>query len=78
MLQAQQVAAAEISQWTQRLDELHAPLQERLSAYQTRIQELERDLDVRTAENRELLKVKIEMLRRQVETESTRPPAEFN
>jgi hypothetical protein len=78
LLQTQQNAASEIIQLVHRLDELHAPLQERLSAYQTRIQELEKELAVRTEENRELLTLKIEMLRQQLEVERTRPRTEFN
>jgi hypothetical protein len=43
-----------------------------------RIDELEKDLAARNEENRELLKIKIEMLRRQLESERTRTRAEFN
>ena len=78
LLQAQQTAAAEIAQLTHHLDELRAPIQERLRSYETRIQELEKELAARNEENRELLKVKIEMLRCQLEVESTRNRMEFN
>ncbi len=78
LLQAQQTAAAEIAQLTQHLDELRAPMQERLRSYETRIQELEKELAARNEENRELLKVKIEMLRCQLEVENTRNRMEFN
>jgi hypothetical protein len=43
-----------------------------------RIQELEKELADRNEENRELLKVKIEMLRCQLEVENTRNRMEFN
>jgi len=44
---------------------------ERLRAYEQRIGELERDLADQSKENRELLKLKIEMLREKIETERT-------
>jgi hypothetical protein len=78
LLQAQHIAAADIAQLTHHLDELRAPIQERLRSYETRIQELEKELAARNEENRELLKVKIEMLRCQLEVESTRNRMEFN
>jgi hypothetical protein len=74
LLQAQQIAAAEIAQLTHHLDELRAPIQERLRSYEMRIQELA----ARNEENRELLKLKIEMLRRQLEVERPRNRMEFN
>jgi hypothetical protein len=78
LLQAQQIAAAEIAQLTHHLDELRAPIQERLRSYEMRIQELEKELAARNEENRELLKLKIDMLRHQLEVESTRNRMEFN
>jgi DNA repair exonuclease SbcCD ATPase subunit len=78
LLQAQQIAADEIAQLTHHLDEVRAPVQERLRSYETRIQELEKELAARTEENRELLKLKIEMMRRQIEFESTRNRMGFN
>ena len=78
LLQSQQIAAGEIHQWIHRLDELGTPFQKRLAAYQSRIEELERDLDARTEENREMLKAKIEMLRRQLETERAGRGPEVN
>jgi hypothetical protein len=78
LLQAQQIAAAELAQLTQHLDELRAPIQDRLRSYETRIQELEKELAARTEENHELLRLKIEMLRQQVAIESTRNRINFN
>jgi hypothetical protein len=78
LLQAQQIAATEIAQLTHHLDELRAPIQERLRSYETRIQELEKELAAKNEENRELLKLKIDMLRRQLEVEGTRNRMEFN
>ena len=78
LLQAQQIAATEIAQLTHHLDELRAPIQERLRSYEIRIQELEKELTAKNEENRELLKLKIDMLRHQLEVESTRNRMEFN
>ena len=72
LLQAQQAAAAEIGALVHRLDELKAPMQDRLRSYEDRIGELEKDLAERNEENRELLKLKIEMTRRQLEAERAR------
>jgi hypothetical protein len=72
LLEAQRLAAAEIAELVQRLDKLQTPMQERIRAYQERIQELQKDLTQRNEENRELLKMKIEMMRQQIETERGR------
>jgi hypothetical protein len=69
LLVAQQAATDEIAALVQRLDELQMPMQERLHTYETRIQSLEKELSVRNEENRELLKLKIEMISRQLQTE---------
>src|SRR5271170_7477592 len=78
LLKAQQSAALEISQLVQRLDELKAPMQDRLRSYEDRIQELEKELAERNEENRELLKMKIEMIRSQLEVERSRNRVDFN
>jgi len=74
LLQVQQLATAEIGDLVRRLDELQAPMQERVRAYEQRINELEKELTVRTEENRELLKLKIEMMRQQLELERSQGP----
>lgn len=78
LLRAQENAAMELVAMIHRLDSVQAPLQDRMRAYESRIQELEKELTARTEENHELLKLKIEMLRRQVETERVRNRMEFN
>jgi len=78
LLKAQQSATMEISELVHRLDELKAPIQERLQSYETRIHELEHDLAERNEENRELLKLKIEMTRRQLEAERANSRVNFN
>ncbi|HSY43991.1 MAG TPA: hypothetical protein VK811_08755, partial [Candidatus Acidoferrum sp.] len=71
LIHTQRLAAAEIAELVHRLDQLQAPMQERLRAYQDRIQELQKELAERTEENRELLRMKIEMMRQQIEAEQT-------
>lgn len=78
LLQAQQIAATEIGALVHRLDELKAPMQERLRSYEERIAELQKNLAERNEENRELLKLKIEMTRRQLEAERARNRVDFN
>ena len=71
LLAGQQAAAAELTELARRLEAVQTPMLERLRAYEQRIQELERDLADQSKENRELLKLKIEMLREKIETERT-------
>jgi hypothetical protein len=78
LLRLQENAAMELVALVRRLDSLQAPIQDRMRAYEARIQELEKDLAARTEENHELLKLKIEMLRRQIETERVPNRMEFN
>ena len=79
LLAGQQAAAAELTELARRLEAVQTPMLERLRAYEARIGELERDLADQSKENRELLKLKIEMLREKIETERTaRRSGNFN
>ncbi|HXR05064.1 MAG TPA: hypothetical protein VN836_10200 [Verrucomicrobiae bacterium] len=78
LLRVQEIAAMELVALVRRLDSLQAPLQDRMRAYEARIQELEKELAARAEENHELLKLKIEMLRCQLETERVHNRMEFN
>ncbi len=78
LLFAQQAAAAEIADLARRLENAQAPLLERLRAYEQRIGELESELADQSKQNRELLQLKIDMLRQQIDTERTARPANFN
>ena len=78
MLDIQRSAAAELAELDQRLNDLHAPLQERLRVYEARINDLEKALVAKGDENRELIKAKIEMTRKQLETERSRNELQFN
>jgi hypothetical protein len=69
---AQQMATDEIASLVERLERMQAPMQERLQAYEAQIERLENELVVRTAENRELLKIKVEMMRQHLEYERAR------
>jgi hypothetical protein len=69
LLVAQQAATDEIATLVRRLDDLQLPMQERERTYEARIKSLETELALRTEENRELLKLKLETVRRQLETE---------
>lgn len=69
LLAAQQLAAAELTELARRLEAVQTPLLERLRTYEQRVQELEKELGEQSRENRELLKLKIDMLRQQIETE---------
>ena len=69
LLAAQQTAAAELTELARRLEAVQTPLLERLHAYEQRVTELEKELADQTKENRELLKLKIEMLREKIKTE---------
>ena len=77
LLRAQEEAAVEIAAIVHRLDAMHAPMQERLRAYEARIQELEKELSALNEENRELLKLKIDMIRRQLEVERVHNRVKF-
>jgi len=78
MLEIQKSAAAELAELEQRLTELHAPLQERLRVYEARIGDLEKALAAKGEENLELIKAKIEMTRKQLETERSKSELQFN
>ena len=77
LLQAQKAAAAELTELARRLEQVQTPLLERLRAYETKIQELEKILSEQS-ENRELVKLKIEMIRRQLEAERGGNRINFN
>lgn len=72
LLSAQQKAEIEIRELEQRLEELHAPLQERITAYEQRIEELEKDLAAKGEENRELIGARINVARQHLKVERER------
>jgi membrane-associated HD superfamily phosphohydrolase len=78
LLETHDNAAAEMAALEARLQKVQAPLQVRLAAYEHRIAELEKELAVRGEENRELLKAKIETMRKQLEAERGKNRVSFN
>jgi hypothetical protein len=74
LMAGQQAAAAELTELARRLEAVQTPLMERLRTYEKRITELEKDLADQSKENRELLRLKIDMLRQQIETERAATP----
>jgi molecular chaperone DnaK (HSP70) len=78
LIEAQQAAALELEALEKRLDEIHAPLQERLRAYEARIAELEKALAAKDEQNRELIKAKIALVRQQLEAERAKNQAVMN
>jgi len=78
LLETQVAAAAEMAEMERRLNELHAPLQERLRTYETRITDLENALAAKGEENRELIKAKIELLRKQLAAARSGKHLQFN
>jgi len=78
LLETHDNAATEMAALEERLQKVQAPLQVRLAAYEHRIAELEKELAVRGEENRELLKAKIETMRKQLEAERGKNRVAFN
>lgn len=72
LLQAQQKAELEMRELEQRLTQLHAPLQDRIVAYEQRIEELERELAAKGEENRELIGARIRLAKQQLNLERER------
>lgn len=62
----QNYAAEELEDLERRLAALQYPIQERLAAYEKRIEELEVELSRKGAENRELVRAKIEMTKQRM------------
>ncbi|MBL9203109.1 MAG: hypothetical protein JNL39_21550 [Opitutaceae bacterium] len=75
LLTVQQRAEAEIRELETRLEQLHAPLQQRISAYEARIVELEKDLAAKGEENRELIGARISVAKQQLMVERERSRA---
>jgi DNA repair exonuclease SbcCD ATPase subunit len=78
LLTSQQKAEEEVEELEQRLEKLHAPLEERLRAYERRISELEKELAAKGDENRQLIEAKIDTARKRLETERSKNPVSWN
>jgi hypothetical protein len=68
----QQQSAAEVERLGEGLMTVHSRMQKRLFAYERRIAELEKELETREDENRELIRTELERLRWELELERAR------
>lgn len=78
LLTSQEKAEQEVAELEKRLEKLHAPLEDRLKAYERRIAQLERELAVKGEENRELLKARIDSARKKLASERAKTPVAWN
>lgn len=78
LLDSQEKAAAEVDQLGARLEHAHSRMQDRLLAYERRIAELEKELETKDEENRELIKAELRTIRKQLEVERTRSQLGLN
>jgi hypothetical protein len=67
LMQANHIAASEVARLERRFSRLHADLQQQLRDYQLRTVELQKQLQARTEQNRELLRSQIEALQKKVQ-----------
>ncbi|HEY6167756.1 MAG TPA: hypothetical protein VI454_06930, partial [Verrucomicrobiae bacterium] len=78
LIETQRQAEADIAALEARLENLHAPLQARLDAYEQRIVELEKDLATRGDENRELISATITLMKQRLAAEKSGGRVTFN
>ena len=69
ILNDHQTAEREVAELAERLEHVHAPLEERLRAYEKRIAELEAELAAKGEQNLELIKARIETTRKKLDGE---------
>ncbi len=69
ILDDHQTAEREVAELAERLEHVHAPLEERLRAYEKRIAELEAELAAKGEQNLELIKARIETTRKKLDGE---------
>jgi len=65
-------AASELNELVRRLDQLRTPTRERLRTFESRIEQLEKELAYRNGESRDFVSLKIETTRKQLEIERSR------
>ena len=78
LVHSQQRAEEDVAELEKRLEKIHAPLAERLAAYEKRIADLERELAAKGEENKELIEAKIESARKKLATERAKNPLKWN
>jgi DNA/RNA endonuclease YhcR with UshA esterase domain len=80
LMETQQKAQEALTQLESQLTALHLPLQERIRAYEKRIAELEKEVEMQGAEVRELTRATLVLVRKKLEDEKElgRAPGRFN
>ena len=78
LLAAQQKAVEEMAELGERLEVVHARMHDRLQAYEQRIAELEKELEMKGKENHELIKAEINTIKRKLEIERAKGQVELN
>ena len=78
LIEAQEKAVTEVDRLGQRLDTIHSRLQGRLSIYEQRIVELEKELDTKDEINRELIQAEIRKIRCQMDAERVKGEGGLN
>jgi len=77
LLDTQKQAASEVNELGERLDTLHTRMQDRLTAYELQIADLEKKLEAKDEVNRELIRSEIASIKRQMEDVRARGEMEF-
>jgi len=78
IMTGQQKAEREVAELAARLEQVHAPLEDRLRAYEQRIAELEAELAAKGEQNLDLIKAKIETTRKKLEGERSQERLDWN
>ncbi len=74
MLDTERLAEMEVAALEKRLTKMHAPLQERIQAYERRVSELERELAMQQQQNSELILAQIHLAKQRLEQERLKAP----
>jgi hypothetical protein len=74
MVETQKRAQAELAELEARLASLHLPLQERIRAYETRIAELEKQLETRDEAMRNMIHTSLLLVRERLADEKAKTP----
>lgn len=74
LMETQRRAEMEVAEMENRLAQMHAPLQQRLKAYETRINELQDELAAAREENRQLIKAQIDLMQKKLDAERAKEP----
>ncbi len=74
MLDTERLAEMEVAALEKRLAKMHAPLQERIQAYERRVSELERELAMQQQQNSELILAQIHLAKQRLEQERLKAP----